>query len=122
MPFRRFARALILVLAATPAHAADPADGAGVFRTQCGSCHSTQPAHRGVGPSLFGVIGRAAGQAPGFHYSPAMRAARFTWDTAALDRYLADPRGVVSGTIMPFAGLRNDAQRADLIAYLATLK
>jgi len=50
------------------------------------------------------------------------RAANLTWDTATLDRYLTDPRGVVPGTKMTYAGLRDEQKRHDLIAYLETLK
>jgi len=75
-----------------------------------------------VGPSLFGVVGRAAGSETYFTYSAANKNSGLTWDEATLDRYLTSPKAVVPGTIMPYAGLKNETQRADLIAYLATLK
>ena len=77
---------------------------------------------KGIGPSLFGVVGRKAGAVADFHYSEANKASGLTWDEATLDRYIANPRAVVPGTTMPYAGLKNDAQRGDLIAYLATVK
>ena len=75
-----------------------------------------------VGPSLFGVVGRKSGSVPGFRYSPANQSANVTWDQAILDKYLQSPRSVIPGTIMTYAGLKDDTKRADLIAYLATLK
>jgi cytochrome c len=75
-----------------------------------------------VGPSLFGLVGRKSGSIANFHYSAANRDAGITWDEATLDKYLANPRAMLPGTTMPYAGIKNSDQRADLIAYLATLK
>ena len=97
------------------------ATGENVFRTSCSICHSAQPSRNLVGPSLFGVVGRHSGQVPGFHYSEANRRSGLTWDPATLDRYLTSPRQVVPGTLMTFPGLSDPGQRADVIAYLATL-
>ena len=74
-----------------------------------------------VGPSLFGVVGRKSGSVEGFHYSEANKSADLTWTPEVLDRYLAAPKDVVPGTIMPYPGLKDDAKRADVIAYLETL-
>ena len=104
------------------AQAADPAAGKSVFNSVCGICHSVQPGKNMVGPSLAGVVGRKTGEVPGFHYSPANQGANITWDEATLDKYLQSPRTVMPGTIMTYAGLKDDTKRADLIAYLATLK
>ncbi|KAB2850405.1 MAG: cytochrome c2 [Hyphomicrobiaceae bacterium] len=74
------------------------------------------------GPSLYRVIGRSAGTLPGFEYSPAMigrGAAGLVWDAASLDLYLADPEGIVPGTSMSIPPLRDEQDRADVIAYLA---
>ena len=102
--------------------AADPAAGQAVFKVTCALCHSPLPGKNMVGPSLFGIVGRHSGEIPGFRYSPANRDSNLTWDEATLDRYLKSPRTVVPGTIMTFAGLSDDTRRADVIAYLATLK
>ena len=110
------------LVTAVPARAADPDAGARVFRSQCSTCHAAVAGRNSVGPSLAGVIGRKAGDVPGFHYSAANKAADFMWDEARLDPYLADPKAVIPGTSMTYAGLKNDEQRANLIAYLATLK
>ncbi len=104
------------------AQAADPAAGKAVFASQCSICHSPQPGKNMIGPSLFGVVGRKTGSVPGFHYSPANQAANLTWDEATLDKYLQAPRATVPGTTMTYGGLKDDTKRADLIAYLATLK
>ena len=107
---------------ATEARAADPAAGKTVFNSVCSICHSIQPGKNMVGPSLFGIVGRKTGSVPGFHYSPANQNANLTWDQATLDKYLQSPRTVIPGTLMTYGGLKDDTKRADLIAYLATLK
>ena len=88
----------------------------------CTMCHSDVAGKNGLGPSLFGVVGRTAGSVPGYSYSPALKAAGLTWDEATLDRYIAKPRDIVPGTKMSYAGLNDPAKRAEIIAYLATLK
>jgi cytochrome c2 len=113
---------LALANLSSPANAADPAAGKSVFNSYCSICHSVQPGKNMVGPSLFGVVGRQTGAVPGFHYSPANQNAHLTWDAATLDKYLQSPRTVVPGTTMTYGGLKDDTKRADLIAYLATLK
>ena len=105
---------------AVPARAQDASAGKAVF-AQCAACHAISAAH-GVGPGLANVLGRKAGSAAGFRYSPAMKRATLNWDPKSLDSYLRDPQAAVPGNTMPFAGLADDKQRADLIAYLATLK
>jgi cytochrome c len=105
-----------------PADAADPAAGKSVFTSQCSICHSPLPGKNMVGPSLFGVVGRKTGSVAGFHYSPANLGANITWDQATLDKYLQGPRAAIPGTTMTYGGLKDDTRRADLIAYLATLK
>ena len=104
------------------ANAADPAAGKSVFMSTCSICHSAQPGKNMVGPSLSGIIGRKTGSVPGFHYSPANQNANITWDESTLDKYLQSPRAVVPGTTMTYGGMKDETKRADLIAYLATLK
>jgi cytochrome c len=106
----------------TQANAADPAAGKSVFSSQCSICHSPVSGKNMVGPSLFGIVGRKTASVSGFHYSPANLATNLTWDEATLDKYLQSPRTIVPGTIMTYGGLKDDTKRADLIAYLATLK
>ena len=113
--------AAIIIGGTGAAEAQDAAAGAAVFKTQCSICHSVVEGKNMVGPSLFGVVGRQAGQVSGFHYSPANKDSGLTWDAATLDRYLTDPQVVVPKTIMPYPGLKDDTKRANLIAYLSTL-
>jgi cytochrome c len=115
------ASAITLTVAAQ-AQAQDVAAGERVFKASCGICHSPQPGRNLVGPSLFEVVGRQSGQIPGFHYSDANKNSGLTWNVTTLDRYLVAPRELVPGTKMTFPGLKDPKQRADLIAYLATLR
>ena len=117
-----FVFAAIALGAAVPAHAQDAEAGMKVFKSQCSICHSSLAGKNMIGPTMAGVVGRQSGQIEGFHYSAANLAAHLTWDEATLNKYLADPKQVVPGTIMTYAGLKDDKQRANLIAYLVTLK
>jgi cytochrome c len=122
MRMRRFLlAATIVITAAGVAQAADPTAGAAVFKTQCSICHSPVEGKNMIGPSLFGIVNRKAGQVPGFRYSVANRDSGLTWDEPTLDRYLISPQAVVPKTIMTYAGLKDETKRGDLIAYLATL-
>jgi cytochrome c len=113
------AGALLAVAALVPpAHAAPAGEQAFV---ECAACHSTNGS-AGVGPTLKGIVGRASASVAGFAYSSAMKRARLTWTAAELDKYVADPQAVVPGNVMPYAGMSDPAERAALIAYLATLK
>lgn len=114
--------AIAALIAPMAGHAADPAAGQVVFKINCGVCHSPLPGKNLTGPSLFGIVGRHSGEVPNFHYSVANRESQLIWDEPTLDRYITAPRTVVPGTIMPFPGLPDAAKRADLLAYLATLK
>jgi cytochrome c len=107
---------------ASPAWAGDPAKGATLFKAKCAVCHSLEAGKNKIGPSLFGIVGRPTGSVEGYSYSPANKAAGLTWDVATLDKYLVDPRTMVPGTRMTFPGPKDDGDRADVIAYLSTLK
>jgi len=74
-----------------------------------------------VGPNLFGVFGRAKASVAGFAYSDAVKKLGGDWTADALDKWIAKPAAMASGTKMTFAGLDDGQQRADLIAYLKTL-
>ncbi len=90
---------------------------------QCRTCHTVEKDGRnGIGPNLWGVAGKPAAQHAGFAYSPAMKSSGLTWDNATLDIYLKEPMKTVPGTKMAYAGLRNDEQRAEVIAFLDSLK
>lgn len=123
MPVRMFLPALALFgLAAMPAaQAQDAAAGQRVFN-QCRACHTIDAAGRnGVGPNLHAIVGKRAGAAENFRYSANMRTLAeggLTWDEANLRRYLTNPKDLVPQGSMAFAGIRNEQQLNDLIAYL----
>lgn len=104
------------------AHAADAVKGKAVFQAQCAMCHQIKPKALGIGPSLSGIVGRKAGALPGFAYSPAMKKFAKPWTPALLNAYVTAPMKAVPGSRMPYAGLSDATKRADLVAYLATLK
>ncbi len=109
-----------LVWLPTVARAQDAAAGKQAF-TQCAACHSVE-AVNGAGPSLRGIFGRKAGSFAGFRYSRALKSAGISWDDKNLDTYLVDPQKLVPGNLMPFSGVPDAKQRADLIAYLKTVR
>ena len=101
---------------------ASAADGADIFNDNCAVCHSTEPGTNKLGPSLAGIVGRKSANLQDYAYSPAMTKLGAAWDKATLDKYLADPQGMVPGTKMLFPGLKDEADRKALIEYLATLQ
>jgi cytochrome c len=89
---------------------------------QCQACHNFEEGQGPkVGPDLYGVVGRKIASAPGFNYSSALKSKNGNWDFNALNTWLMKPTAYAPGTAMTFAGLSNDKQRADVIAYLDTL-
>lgn len=103
--------------------AADPAAGEKGF-AKCKACHKVDGTD-GIGPHLNGVVGRDVASIGGFGYSDAMVAHKEVapqWTPEALQEFLADPKGVVSGTKMSFAGLKKPEDRANLIAYLQSVQ
>jgi cytochrome c len=111
----------LLLAGSTTALAADPAAGEKIFKAQCGICHAVAAGQNRIGPTLFGVVGRPAGSVPGFNYTADHKKLGVAWDAASLDKYLANPRAMVPDTSMVYAGLKDDAERADLVVYLETL-
>ena len=117
-----FAGALIAL--GSSALAADAPHGQEVFRGQCGFCHTAGEGDGdgGSGPALRGVVGRKIGGDAAFGgYTPALSGAQGVWTEANLGPFLADPNKDKPGTAMPIS-VKDDADRADLIAYLASLK
>jgi cytochrome c len=89
---------------------------------QCQACHNFEEGQGPkVGPDLYNVVGRKIASVSGFNYSSALKSKNGTWDFNALNAWLIKPSAYVPGTAMTFAGLSNDKQRADVIAYLDTL-
>lgn len=124
---RLLGAALLLAPAGIPgfvgaARAANAAAGQQVFRSQCAICHSDKAGVNKIGPSLFGVVGRHTGSEPGYDYSVANKNANLVWTPAVLDAYIEHPQKVVPGTKMPYGGLPNATKRANLVAFLKTLK
>ena len=104
---------------------ADPAAGEAVFK-RCAACHTPeQGGPNKVGPNLWDIVDRPVASHEGFSYSGAMKefaeGGQNTWTYDHLDHFLLNPKGLVPGTAMSFAGLKNVQDRADLIAYLHTL-
>jgi cytochrome c len=100
----------------------DPVSGRAIFQHICQNCHSAEIGVNKIGPSLWNVVGRQPASVPDYAYSEAMKVNKTAWTASALDAYLADPRGDVHGAKMFFKGLPQSKDRADVIAYLATLK
>lgn len=104
------------------AHAdGDAAAGQQVFH-KCAICHSPQQGVNKVGPSLFGVVGRPSASLATYHYSTALQGLKTTWSPAELDKWLSGPQALAPGTKMVFPGLSDPKDRANVIAYLSTLK
>lgn len=100
---------------------ADASAGERTFR-RCVSCHNAAPGAGNLqGPNLWDVVDRDIGSYDGFSYSAAMAGLEGDWTYEQLDHFIANPRGWLDGTAMAFAGIRNDEDRADLLAYLQTL-
>jgi len=124
-------RARFLALAAaivTPAVFAagepDVENGKTIFSQRCGICHgvTNEPGAPALGPNMAGLIGRKAGTREDFAtFTQAMKAYDVKWSTKTLDVFLANPLTAVPGTTMPMM-LPDDKERADVIAYIATLK
>jgi cytochrome c len=119
-----FAAALLAALPVTAqAQEAGNADNGQRLFNQCRACHTAnQGGRNGVGPNLYGVVGRPAGSIEGFRYSANMReraAAGFVWTEENLAAYLRDPKAVLPQGSMSFQGFRDNVQNArDVIAYL----
>jgi cytochrome c len=109
------------VLAGNAAHAqsGNAARGERLFNQQCKACHAVEAgAPSPTGPNLHGLFGRKAGTAAGFEASPAMAKSGIVWDDKTLATYLKDPKAAVPETKMVFAGIKQQVQLDDVIAYL----
>ena len=111
--------AVILVAGSASAQSGNEARGERLFNQQCKACHTVdKDGASTVGPNLHGLVGRKAGSTEGFSSSDAMKASGIVWDDKTLVEYLKDPKGRVPGTKMVYAGLKQETQQADMIAFL----
>lgn len=111
-------KATILASYPAPFAAADLENGEAKFAL-CKSCHTVVAGGANLtGPNLHGVYGHKAGVHDGYSYSDALKAANLTWDPATLDRWLTKPMEMVPGTKMSFAGMSEQKDRTDVIAYM----
>ena len=105
-----------------PLPAGDAEKGAKLFKARAAQCHTANKGGpNGVGPNLYGLIGRKSGTVEGFVYSKANSESGTIWTTEALDEYLENPKKYMPGTKMAFAGLKKAQDRADIIAYMESL-
>jgi cytochrome c len=107
------------VLAQERPGAGDPGRGQTLYAARCSGCHSVDEDR--VGPHHRGVLGRKAGGVPGFEYSDALAASKLVWSRATLAAWLTEPDKLIPGQKMGYR-LDEARDRADVVAYLASLK
>lgn len=116
------ALAVAAVAAVVLPPAAHAQDGETLFKRQCTICHATQAGQNKVGPSMAGIAGKKAASTPGFQYSDAMKGSDITWTDDTLAKYITDPKAVVPGGKMVFAGMKKPDEVQAVIDYIKTLK
>lgn len=118
MRCRLLTLALLTLALPAAAETGDATRGETVYE-RCEGCHS--PDANRVGPKHRGVVGRQAGSVANYNYSQGLKNAGFVWTDALLDKWLTNPQALVPGAKMGFR-LADPQERADVIAYLGTLK
>ena len=110
------------LLSGYPAQAQDAAKGEAVFK-KCVVCHAVgENARNKVGPKLNGIIGSKAAGVEDYSYSPAMKNSNVTWTDDVFTTYITNPHLMIPGSKMAFAGISNEQDIKDLIAYLKKFK
>ena len=110
-----------MAAAQMPLPAPKPPDGATLFKQQCATCHTVDPAEPiRQGPPLARIVDRPAGKIDGFHYSPGLAKADFVWNEATLDAWLTNPQAVIPDAFMAYRQAKPET-RAAIIAYLKGL-
>jgi cytochrome c len=106
--------------ASTPiALAQDVAAGETSFKSKCQICHDVgEEAKIKLGPPLNGIDGRKAGAAEGFSYSAGMKSSGITWSEEPFGEFIKNPRAKIPDTKMFFVGTKDEAEVANLWAYL----
>ncbi|MFD1809710.1 c-type cytochrome [Gemmobacter lanyuensis] len=95
--------------------------GARFFDAECRRCHAVDSKDKSYGPPLEGVIGRPAGSVEGYPYSPALKAAGFTWTEGALRAWMEDNQGLIPGTKMRHVGITDPVEQAFILAWLGSV-
>jgi cytochrome c len=109
---------LAATLASATAADPDPVNGKSVFN-KCRACHQVgENAKNMVGPVLNGLLGRKAGSIEGFNYSQANKSSGIVWDEATFREYIKNPKAKIPNTKMVFAGISDEEDIEDLLAYL----
>ncbi len=120
---RKLVIAAGLVMAMPAVASAQDADAGKAVFNKCRACHAVGAGAKNmVGPQLNGIVGRKAASVEGFNYSDAMKAYGKTWDDATLDAYITDPKASIPGNKMVFVGIKDEADRKNLIAFLKAQK
>ena len=109
---------ITLLLAGSARADGDAVRGEARFQ-DCAACHRLEAGVNNVGPSLHGIFTRKAGELTDFRYSPAMKRSGIVWTPETLNTFISDPQAMVPANRMPYAGMANADDRADLIAYLS---
>jgi cytochrome c len=113
--------ACIALLRVTVAMSAGPEDeGKALYNNYCRTCHSPRKGDNRLGPSLNGIVGKKAGQQPGYaSYSQALKQSGVTWDEATLDKWIENPDAVVPNNNMkPYKGIPDPAVRRKITEFL----
>lgn len=120
-------KAVVEAAAKAPAKAEarvmDADKGYKAFKRKCLGCHTVNKgAPNRTGPNLWGIVDRAKGAKDGFRYSKSLKTYGGTWTEADLSRFIAGPRVMIRDTKMTFRGIKTEADRLDIIAFMKTLK